>query len=165
MNCKGAVVAALFAVTAYAQVSPERIRNADAEPGNWLTYSRNYNGQRYSPLTQISSANANRLQAAWVYQIAQPWKFSASPIAIDGILYISEPPGDVVALDARTGRPLWRFSRRPPQDLHACCGSANRGLAVMGDMLFTGTLDAHLIAIDLHTGKQRWDTVVADYKT
>src|SRR4029077_8651321 len=71
---------------------------------------------------------------------------------------------EVVALDGRTGRPVWRYSRRPPQDLHACCGSANRGLAVLNDLLFVGTLDSHLLAIDLHTGKLRWDSVVADYR-
>ena len=154
-----------LAVTAYSQISPDRIRNADSEPGNWLTYSRAYNGQRYSPLNQITAANVSRLSAAWAYQTTQASKFSTSPIAINGILYISEPMGPVVALDGRTGRPLWRYMRRPPQDLHACCGSANRGVAVLNDLLFVGTLDAHLLALDLETGKLRWDTVVADYKT
>jgi alcohol dehydrogenase (cytochrome c) len=153
------------AVLAWAQITPERIRNADREPGNWLTYSRTYNGQRYSALTEITTANVGRLQAAWTYQIQQAGKFSTSPIVIDGILYITEPGGEVVALDGRTGRPVWRFGRRPPPDLHACCGSANRGMAVLGDLLFVGTLDAHLLAIDLETGKLRWDTVVADYRT
>ena len=153
------------AVLARAQIAPERIRSADREPGNWLTYSRTYSGQRYSPLAEVTTANVGRLQAAWTYQIQQPGKFSTSPIVIDGILYITEPGGEVVALDGRTGRPVWRFGRRPPADLHACCGSANRGLAVLGDLLFVGTLDAHLLAIDLETGKLRWDTVVADYLT
>jgi len=159
-----ALLLAGVAAATWAQVSPERIRDADREPGNWFTYSRDYNGQRYSPLTAITPANAGRLQAAWVYQIQQPGKFSTSPLVIDGILYITEPGGDVTALDGRTGRPVWRFSRRPPPDLHACCGSANRGLAVLNELLFVGTLDSHLLAIDLHTGKLRWDSVVADYR-
>src|SRR5207245_2148657 len=118
-----------------------------------------------SPLSQITAANVDQLRAAWTYQTTQAAKFSTSPIVIDGVLYISEPMGPVVALDGRTGRPLWRYSRRPPQDLPACCGSANRGLAVLGGLLFVGTLDAHLLALDLETGKLRWDTVVADYRT
>jgi alcohol dehydrogenase (cytochrome c) len=161
---RGRALLLLAGAAALAQVPPDRIRNADREPGNWLTYSRTYNGQRYSPLTQITAANAGRLQAAWAYQIQQPGKFSSSPIAIDGILYITEPGGEVVALDGLTGRPVWHFSRRPPSDLHACCGATNRGVAVLNDLLFVGTLDAHLLAIDLHTGKLRWDTVVADYR-
>src|SRR5262245_24030405 len=109
-----------MAVAAAAQVPYDRIRNADREPGNWLTYSRNYNGQRYSPLDQIKASNVASLRVAWVYQIQQPAKFSVSPIVIDGVLYISEQPGDVVAVDGRTGRPLWRYSRRLPNDLRAC---------------------------------------------
>jgi alcohol dehydrogenase (cytochrome c) len=106
-----------------------------------------------------------RLRAAWTYQTQQSGKFSTSPIVIDGVLYITEPGGELVALDGRTGRPVWRYSRRPPSDLHVCCGAANRGMAVLNDLLFVGTLDSHLLAIDLHTGKLRWDSVVADYRT
>jgi alcohol dehydrogenase (cytochrome c) len=164
MNSRALLLAGVALAATWAQVSPERLRNADREPGNWLTYSRSYNGQRYTPLAQITAANVGQLQAAWTYQTQQPGKFSTSPIAIDGILYITEPGGEVIALDGRTGRPVWRFGRRPPPDLHACCGSANRGLAVLGDLLFVGTLDAHLLAIDLQTGKLRWDTIVADYR-
>src|SRR5262245_50083745 len=105
------IVLLLFTAAGFAQISAERIRDADSEPGNWLTYSRNYNGQRFSPLKQITAANVSSLRAAWAYQISQPWKFSTSPIVIDGIMYISEPPGSVVALDGRTGRPLWRYQR------------------------------------------------------
>src|SRR5262249_9776497 len=128
------------------------------------TYSRGYDGHRYTPLAEITAANVAQLRAAWTHQIEEPGKFSSSPIAIDGVLYITEPGGQVLALDGRTGRPVWRYSRRPPRDIRACCGSANRGLAVLNDLLYTGTLDAHLVAIDLQTGKPRWDSVVADYR-
>src|ERR1051326_5395001 len=137
---KSRAILLAIAAAAWAQVSPERIRNADREPGNWLTYSRAYNGQRYTPLDQITAANVGKLRAAWTYQIQQPGKFSSSPIVIDGILYITEPGGEVVALDGRTGRPVWRFGRRPPPDLHACCGATNRGVAVLNDLLYVGTL-------------------------
>src|SRR5262249_47780401 len=162
MKLRGCLLTVLTAVS-WAQVAADRIRDADREPGNWLTYSRSYNGQRYTPLAEITAANVSQLRAAWTYQV-QPGKFSTSPIVIDGIVYITEPGGDVVALDGRTGRAVWRFSRRPPPDLHACCGSANRGMAVLNDLLYVGTLDAHLLAIDLETGKLRWDVVVADYR-
>jgi alcohol dehydrogenase (cytochrome c) len=163
MNLRTVLLVAA-AATAWTQVSPERIQNADREPGNWLTYSRTYSGHRYTPLTEITAANVGQLRAAWTYQIQQPGKFSTSPIVIDGVLYITEPGGEVVALDGRTGRPVWRYGRKLPPDLHACCGSANRGMAALQDLLFVGTLDAHLLAIDLETGKLRWDTVVADYR-
>jgi alcohol dehydrogenase (cytochrome c) len=158
-----APIVALIAAAVWADVSADRIRYSDAEPGNWLTYSRTYNGQRYSPLGQITAANIGQLRPVWVHQTQQAGKFETSPIVVDGVLYISEPMGEVVALDGRTGRPLWRFSRPPPPDIRACCGAANRGLAVLDDLLFVGTLDSHLLAIDLHTGKMRWDRVVADY--
>jgi alcohol dehydrogenase (cytochrome c) len=152
------------AAAAVAQIAPERILHADREPGNWLTYSRTFTGHRFTPLDQITAANVARLQAAWAHQIQQPGKFSTSPLVIEGVLYITEPGGEVVALDGRTGRPLWRFGRRPPPDMRACCGAANRGMAVLNDLLFVGTLDAHLLALDLQTGKLRWDTVVEDYR-
>src|SRR5215831_11486154 len=83
----------------WAQISPERIVNADREPGNWLTYSRTFSGHRFTPLKEITAANASRLRAAWTYQIDQPGKFSTSPIVIDGVLYITEPGGAVIAID------------------------------------------------------------------
>ena len=134
MKLHGVLLAA--SLSAWPQVSPERIRNADREPGNWLTYSRTFNGHRFTPLNQITTANAGRLAAAWTWQTQQPGKFSTSPIVIDGILYITEPGGEVVAIDGRTGRPVWRYGRRPPPDLHACCGASNRGMAVLNDLLF-----------------------------
>jgi alcohol dehydrogenase (cytochrome c) len=159
-----AILSALAAVSVWAQIPAERIVNADREPGNWLTYSRTYSGHRYTPLAEIAAANVAQLRAAWTYQIEDPGKFSSSPIVIDGILYITEPGGRVVALDGRTGRPVWRYSRRPPEGVLACCGAANRGLAVLNDLLFVGTLDARLIALDLLTGKVRWITTVDDYR-
>src|SRR5262249_25519209 len=128
------LLAALTAVLA-AQVPYDRIVKAKSEPGNWLTYSGNYNGQRYSPLNEITAANVAKLRPAWVHQTMDSNKFEPSPIVIDGVVYISEPRGNATALDARTGRPLWRFERSMPGDLRACCGGANRGLAVLNDLL------------------------------
>src|SRR5262249_45442363 len=147
-----------------AQVSYERIRRAEAEPGAWLTYSGNYAGHRFSPLDQITTANVAGLKPVWVYQTSDLSKFETSPIVADGIIYISEPPNGAAALDTRTGRPLWMYRRELPSDVRPCCGRVNRGLAIVGDSLFMGTLDAHLVALDMRTGRVRWDVVVADYK-
>src|SRR5262245_41189953 len=98
---------AIAAASLCAQVAPERILDAGREPGNWLTYSRSYDGHRYTTLSEINAANVAQLRAAWTYQIDDPGKFSTSPIVIDGILYTTEPGGIVKALDGRTGRPVW----------------------------------------------------------
>src|SRR5262245_28699512 len=147
------------------QVSYERIRRASDEPGNWLTYSGTYQSHRYSRLQQITTANVSRLKPAWIYQVNDPNKFETSPIVVDGLIYITEPPSNVAALDARTGRPIWRYQRTIPEDIRLCCGQVNRGLAILGESLFIGTLDAHLVALDAKAGRLRWDVVVADYKT
>jgi alcohol dehydrogenase (cytochrome c) len=159
------VLLLLAAAPLGAQVTYERIRGADSEPGNWLTYSGNYAAHRYSRLNQITRANVNRLKPAWVYQIQQLHKVETTPLVLDGVMYITEPPSDVTALDTRTGRPLWKFRRSYPKDLRLCCGQVNRGVAALGDMVFVGTVDAHLIALDAPTGAVRWDITVADYKT
>jgi alcohol dehydrogenase (cytochrome c) len=146
-----------------AQVPYQRIVDADKEPQNWLTYSRTYNGQRYSPLTQITPVNVARLKPLWTHQIKEMDHFETTPIAVDGVLYISEAPDTVSALDARTGRSLWRFVRPVPPDIQVCCGRVNRGVAVLDNTVYVGTLDAHLIALNARNGSVQWDSVVADY--
>src|SRR5437867_2105785 len=98
-----------LAIPLAAQAPYERIRKADAEPGNWLTYSGNYSSHRFSRLNQITTANVKRLKPAWVYQIRARDKVEATPLVVDGIMYVTEPASDVTALDTRTGRPLWRY--------------------------------------------------------
>jgi alcohol dehydrogenase (cytochrome c) len=99
-----------------------------------------------------------------MYQIRAHHKVETSPLVFDGIMYISEPPSDVTALDLRTGRPIWSYRRSMPA-VPVCCGQVNRGVAALGDQIFVGTLDAHLIALDMRTGRVRWDVEVAAYKT
>lgn len=156
---------AVFGATAApAQVSAERIIRAAAEPGNWLTYSGAYHGQRFSPLAQIHVGNVERLRPAWIYQTQDLNKFEVSPLVVDGVMYISEPPNRASALDTRTGRPLWQYNRHVPNDVRPCCGRVNRGLAILGDTLYMGTLDGKLVALDARTGKLRWEVEVADYR-
>jgi len=148
-----------------AQVPFERIRGAEREPGNWLTYSGNYSAHRHSLLAQINAANVAHLKPVWVYQVTTPGRVETTPLVVDGVMYLTEPPSNVTALDTRTGRPLWRFQRPVPGDVHVCCGQVNRGVALLDDLVFVGTVDSHLIALDSKTGQVRWDVTVADYKT
>jgi alcohol dehydrogenase (cytochrome c) len=145
-----------------AQVSYDRIRQADSEPGNWLTYSGNYSAQRYSHLTEITSSNVLRLRPAWVYQIRATDTLETTPLVVDGIMYLSEPGGSVTALDTLTGRPLWKYTRALPKGVRGCCGEVNRGVAILNDMVYVGTFDAHLVALDIKSGIVRWDITVAD---
>src|SRR5882724_6510561 len=121
----------------------ERIRDAEKEPGNWLTYSRDYTGRRYSPLDQINTSNVGKLKVAWMRQVNELDGFETSPIVVDGIMFITEPPNMVEALDLRTGRTLWSYSKVIPKDLRLCCGKVNRGVAILGDMVYYGSIDAH----------------------
>jgi alcohol dehydrogenase (cytochrome c) len=145
-----------------AQVSSERLLKASEEPRNWLTYSGAYNSQRHSQLRQIGVENVANLEMKWVHQTLSGWSFETSPLVVDGIMYFTQGPNNVVALDAESGRIFWIFRYTPDPNFKACCGAANRGLAVLGDTLFMGTIDAHLLAIDAKTGQQVWDTKVAE---
>ena len=153
------VVAA--AASLQAQVSFDRILNGDKEPHNWLSYSGTLMNQRYSPLTQITTATVKNLEQQWVWQARSLEKFEATPLVVDGILYTVEAPNNVVALDAATGRPFWTFNHTPEAGARACCGRVNRGVAILGDTVYIGTIDAYLIAIDAKSGQQRWKSQVA----
>ena len=150
-----------FAVSLSAQVSFDRLLNAAKEPQNWLTYSGSMMSQRYSPLTGITPENVKNLELQWVYQARSLEKFEATALVVDGIMYTVQAPNDVLALDAATGRVFWTYQYTPSPAARPCCGRVNRGLAILGDTLFMGTIDAHLVAIDAKNGKPLWDTVVA----
>jgi len=145
----------------FAQVSFDRIMRADKEPQNWLTYSGSVQSQRYSQLTQITPDNVKNLELQWVYQARSLEKFEATALVVDGVLYTVQAPNDVMALDAVTGRLFWTYAYTPEPESRPCCGRINRGLAILGDTLFMGTIDAHLIAIDAKNGKPLWNTRVA----
>jgi alcohol dehydrogenase (cytochrome c) len=151
----------LVAGSLSAQVSFDRLLNADKEPHNWLTYSGSMMSQRYSPLTQVTPQNVKNLELQWVFQARSLEKFEATPLVLDGILYTVQAPNDVVALDAVTGRIFWTYSYAPALDARPCCGRVNRGLAILGDTLYMGTIDAHLIAIDAKNGHPLWNVTVA----
>ena len=147
---------------AEAQVTFDRIANAEREPHNWLSYSATLDNQRYSRLDSINTQNVANLELAWVWQARSLEKFEATPLVVDGILYTVQAPNDVVALDAETGRIFWTYHHEPSPAARTCCGRVNRGLAILGDTLYMGTIDAHLLAIDAKSGTLVWDATVAD---
>ena len=146
-----------------AQVTYDRIVDSEAEIGSWLTYSGNYASHRYSPLTHINRDNVSGLKVTWVYQARRRGPIEVSPIVVDGVMYITEPPSTVTALDTRTGRQLWTWSpTMPPGVLAIGFPRVNRGVAVLDDNVYVATLNAHLVALDAKSGSVRWDIEVAD---
>jgi alcohol dehydrogenase (cytochrome c) len=159
-----ALSSSLSASILQGQVSFERILGANREPENWLTYSGTTLSQRYSLLNQITPANVKNLELQWIYQARSLEKFEATALVVDGVMYTVQAPNDVIALDAATGRIFWTYSHHPEHG-RPCCGRVNRGLAILGDTLFLGTLDAHLIAIDAKGGHPLWETTVANARS
>jgi len=155
-------IAACSVSLAHAQVTSDRLLNAAAEPQNWLTYSGSYMSQRYTPLRDIRASNVESLELKWVFQAQSLESFETTPLVVDGIMYLTEAPNTVVALDAATGRVFWRYQYNPDADARPCCGRVNRGLAILGEALFMATIDAKLIAIDAVTGRPLWIKTVAD---
>ena len=145
----------------WGQVSFDRILASGNEPQNWLTYSGSTMSQRYTTLNQITPQNIKNLELQWQFQARSLEKFEATPLVVDGILYTVQAPNSVVALDAVTGRIFWTYPYVPARTARPCCGQVNRGLAILGDTLFMGTIDAHLIALDAKSGKPIWNVAVA----
>lgn len=150
----------------------ERIVNARDEPNNWLTYYGTYDGQRYSSLDQINKDNVGKLTPQWVFQAgsmglhsgASTYAWEASPIIVDGVMYVSGWDGQLWALDAANGKELWRYKHASPFDVSLCCGNVNRGVAVAEGLVFMTTLNAHIIALDAETGKKVWDQTYGDVR-
>jgi alcohol dehydrogenase (cytochrome c) len=158
------LLAAVGCAYAFPQVTFDRLLNWSKEPHNWLTYSGDYSGRRFSSLAQVNTKSVSQLVAKWVYQTGGTGKFETTPLVVDGILYGTGQDDRAFALDARTGRPLWLYQRQLPGDIRPCCGHINRGVAVLGNKVYLGTLDAHVIALDAKTGNVLWDVAAVDYK-
>ncbi len=169
---KRAMWLALFFLAAVAFAAPqnglpvtyERLLKADDEPGNWLMYSGNYRSHRHSRLDQLTPANVQRLRPKWMYQMRTTHKVQTSPLVVDGIMYLTRPPNDVVALDTETGRRLWNYSYKVPDRVYTCCGQVNRGLAILDGRLFMTTVDAKIVALEAKSGRLLWQTEMANYK-
>ena len=146
-------------------VTSERLLKASEEPENWLMYSGQYNSQRYSRLTEIDKSNVNQLEVKWVKQLETLADVETTPLVVDGVMYLTQSPSNVIALDASTGSQFWTYEHTLPEKLSLCCGRQNRGVAILGETLFLGTLDAKLIALDAKTGAVQWEAQSADPAT
>ncbi len=142
-----------------AWIDANRIRNADAEPHNWLAHGRTWSEQRYSPLTKINKLNIDELGLGWYFDLDTKRGQQASPIVVDGIMYSSSAWSKVQVLDAASGQLKWQYDPEVPKewDVKACCGVQNRGVAVWKGRVFVGTIDGRLIALDAETGEIRWE--------
>jgi len=156
---------ALMAFSLSAQVSERRLLTAGDEPQSWLTYSGSYRSQRYSKLNQITPLNAKNLEMKWVFQANSLQKMEATPLVVDGVMYVTQAPNDIVSLDAKTGRVFWIYHYPVPIETHLCCGLVNRGLAILGNTLYMGTVDGHLVAVDAKDGQALWDIPVGDNRS
>jgi alcohol dehydrogenase (cytochrome c) len=144
-------------------VSSEQIRSAGGRPDEWLTYSGSLDGRRYTPLSEITSANVSQLRIRWTQQFdnTDP-TVESTPLVVGGTMFITEPPSNLVALDAKSGEVIWRYDRKVAADVWVCCGRFNRGVAILGQTIFLGTLDGYLVAINANTGKMIWETRVVE---
>jgi alcohol dehydrogenase (cytochrome c) len=156
------LAAASLSAPASAQVSFDRLVHSGNTPQDWLTYSGSFLSQRYSALDQITPANVKNLEQKWIFQARSLEKFETTSLVVDGVMYTVQAPNDIVALDAATGRIFWIYSYSPAPQARLCCGRVNRGLAILGDTLFMGTIDAHIVAVDAKNGHLLWNTQVAN---
>ncbi len=142
-----------------AAVTKERILNADGEPGNWLSHGRTYSEQRYSPLSQITDQNVDQLGLAWHFDLGDTRGIEATPIVVDGVMYVTGGWSKVFALDAVTGEQIWAYD--PGVDkayfINLCCDAVNRGVAAWEGKIITGVLDGRLVALDAATGELVWE--------
>jgi PQQ-dependent dehydrogenase (methanol/ethanol family) len=149
---------------ASAAVDDARLAAADKEPGQWLSYGRTYDEQHYSPLTQIDTTNVGELGLAWFADIPLNQGQEATPIVVDGVIYLNSSWSNVFAYDARTGAQLWRYDPKVPREwaVNVCCGVVNRGVAVWHGKVYTGTLDGRLVALDAASGRELWSVQTFD---
>jgi alcohol dehydrogenase (cytochrome c) len=149
-------------------VTAQDLLDGFKNPSRWLLFSGDYSGQRHSPLKQITPDNVRRLTAHWTFQaegMAIGRGFETTPLIMDGVMYVTGTNNYAWAVDMRSGRQIWRYRRQLPPGLTYGGGNpANRGFAVLGDRLFMGTLDAHLIALDRNTGNVLWDAPLDDFR-
>ncbi len=160
------LVGSLTAQTPPPLVSQEELLSGlPADGSRWVTFGGSYTNQRHSPLTQITPDNVGRLVPQWVFQTDTPGRFETTPLLRDNVLYVTGPLNMAWAIDARSGREIWRYRRELPAtgSLTACCGLVNKGFGASGDRLFMTTLDAHLLALDMKTGVIVWDATMEDY--
>ncbi|MDQ2805189.1 MAG: PQQ-dependent dehydrogenase, methanol/ethanol family [Pseudomonadota bacterium] len=145
----------------YTPVTQQRLDNP--EPSNWLLYRRTYDGHGFSPLNQINAANVQDLVPVWTYSTGVVEGHEAPPMVNNGVMFVATPYNQVLALDAKTGDPIWQYKKKVPEDLFQL-HPTNRGVAMYGDKLYLAATDAHLVALDAKSGKEVWDAKVGNYQ-
>ncbi|HEV2703794.1 MAG TPA: PQQ-binding-like beta-propeller repeat protein, partial [Steroidobacteraceae bacterium] len=146
-------------------VTDERLLHADQDPGNWLTHGGNWREQRYSRLTLINAQNVGALKPAWSAPFDTGRGQEATPIVVDGVMYVTTAWSKVYALDAATGRQIWYYDPKVPgaTGAHVCCDVVNRGVAVYEGRVYLASLDGRLIALDAGTGIPVWSVRMFEY--
>jgi len=145
------------------QISDEQIRAASSTQDRWLTYSGTLDGRRYTPLKEINTENVGRLRLRWIRQFgASSTRIEATPVVVGGFIFTTDPPSDVIALDARSGEIRWAYKGSVPDNLPIDTFASNRGVAVLGSTLFLQKLDCVLVALHVATGNVLWQTKVCD---
>lgn len=147
-----------------ANVDQRRIEAADSEPQNWMSHGRTYGEERFSPLDTINTDNVDELGLAWSYELRAPRAAEATPIVVDGVMYVTSAWSIVYALNAATGEELWVYDPEVPRErgASACCDVGNRGVAVWRGRVYVGTIDGRLIALDARDGGVEWEVVTVD---
>ena len=143
-------------------VTQDMLNRAAGDGNNFLHTNGNYEQTRYYPASQINAGNVGNLRPAWIFQTEVVDSLETSPIVVNGIMYVTTSFNHVYALNARTGEQIWHHKHAMGPVTTYCCGPNNRGVAVSGDRVFMGTLDAKLVALDAKTGKQLWETQIAE---
>src|SRR5690554_5288909 len=145
-------------------VTEARLLAAEDDPDNWLGHGRTYAEQRFSPLTDINDGNVGELSLAWAVELDTNRGQEATPIVVDGVMYISTAWSKVMAVNAASGDVLWTFDPEPngAQGAAACCDVVNRGVATWQGKVFVGTIDGRLIALDAASGRKLWDVLTVD---
>jgi alcohol dehydrogenase (cytochrome c) len=147
-----------------AEITEEKLRNAQSDPETWLSYGKNYYGWRYSDLRQINAANVGQLAPRWMFQTGVAGKFEATPLVYDRMMYVTGPSNHAFGLDLLTGRAIWHYYKTLPKGVSICCGQVNRGFAALGQKLFKVNLESRLVALDAKTGAVLWETEIDDIK-
>ena len=143
-------------------VTQDLLNRAANDGNNFLHTNGNYDQTRYYPNRQINVNNVGKLRPAWMFQTEVKETMETSPIIVNGVMYATTAFSHVYAIDARTGEQLWHYKHAMGPIVNPCCGPNNRGVAVYGDMVYLGTLDAKLVALDAKTGKLVWEQQLGD---
>ena len=152
--------AAALPARPFRPVTDAMLRNPD--PADWLSWRRTTDSWGYSPLDQITPANAKGLQLVWSRTLTTGM-FEGTPLVHDGVMYIPEARDRIDAVDAATGDPIWSFERKYPEDFQG--GGSKRNIAIFENLLINSSADGFVYAVDARTGEQVWETRVTDYKT